>query len=117
MIALTTTRTRRTGPLALVLLLVQGLAPGAVALSHASEHFSAPAHVEAQRDAMCLVLHDELRCALCHFASSRVTLKQVHPTPVSTTLTGGPPVWADRERVAAQQHLTAPPRAPPGSRF
>lgn len=116
MIALTTTRTRRTRPLALVLLVIQGAAAGTVALAHASEHFSAPAHVEGHRDAGCLVLHDELRCALCQFAGSQVTLERVHPAPVSTTLTEPRPVWADREPIAAPQHLTAPPRAPPGSR-
>ncbi len=116
MTVLATTRTRRTRPLALVLLMSQGLAAGVVALAHASEHFSAPAHVEAHHDASCLVLHDELRCALCQFAGSQVTLEGVHPAPVSTTLTEPGPVWADREPIAAPQHLTAPPRAPPGSR-
>jgi len=114
--ALATTRNRYTVPLALLLLVIQGLAAGTVALAHASEHFSAPAHVEAQHDAGCVVLHDELRCALCQFAGSQVTLEQVRPAPVSTTLTEPRPVWADRELVAAPQHLTAPPRAPPGSR-
>ena len=116
MIVLTTTRSRRTGPLALVLLMSQGLAAGTVALAHASEHFSAPAHVEAQHDASCPVLHDELRCALCQFAGSQVTLERVHAAPVSTTLTEHRSVWTNREPIAAAQHLTAPPRAPPGSR-
>ncbi len=116
MIVLTTTRTGRTGPLALVLLMSQGLAAGAVALAHASEQFSAPVHVEAHHEASCPVLHDELRCALCQFAGSQVTLERAHVTPVSTTLTERRPVWAGREPIATPQHLTAPPRAPPGSR-
>ena len=65
MIALTTTPNRWTRRLAALLLVLQGLAGGAVPLAHASERLSAPAHVEAQHGAGCVALHDGLRCPLC----------------------------------------------------
>ncbi len=116
MIALTTTRNRWTVPLAAVLLVIQGLAGGSVALAHASERFTAPAHVEARHDAGCLALHDELRCALCHYASSQVVLQPIRTAPATTRLAEPRPWWVDRAPAAAPQHLTAPPRAPPASR-
>ena len=71
MIALTTTPNRWTRRLAALLLVLQGLAGGAVSLAHASERLSAPAHIEAQHGAGCVALHDGLRCGLCQFAGSR----------------------------------------------
>ena len=72
MIALGTKRSRSTAPLATVLLVLQGLAAAVVPLAHASERFSAPAHIEAQHATPCLALHDALRCTLCHYAGTRV---------------------------------------------
>ena len=64
-------------------------------LAHASERFTAPAHIEAQHGSGCLALHDELRCVLCHYAATRLRERfAVAPT-------------------ACADHLTAPPRAPP----
>jgi hypothetical protein len=113
MIALTAARTRCTGPLALVLLVIQGLAAGAVALAHGSEHFSAAAHVEAHHDASCLVLHDELRCALCQYAGARAQSRTVRP--VAGTLAPLRHVVAMRAVAPAwrRARLTSPPRAPP----
>ncbi len=116
MITLTTARNRSTRSVALLLLVLQGPAAGTVALAHASERLSAPAHIEAKHDAGCLVLHDELRCALCHYAGS-----QVEPEP---TRTRGPdtPLSERRPRAVAaapvvhRHRLAAPPRAPPVSR-
>ena len=71
MIALTTTRNRWTRYLATLLLVLQGLAGGAVSLAHASERLTAPAHIEAQHGSACLALHDELRCALCQWAGAQ----------------------------------------------
>ena len=113
MIALTTRRTRRTGPLALVLLAIQGLAAGAVALAHASEPLSAPARVEAHHDASCLVLHDELRCALCQYTGSQAQSRTVRPVP--GTVAPARHVIATRAVAPAWRpaRLTSPPRAPP----
>ncbi|HEY6852824.1 MAG TPA: hypothetical protein VI139_01155, partial [Gemmatimonadales bacterium] len=54
-------RRRRVAPVAAVLLVLQALAGGVVALAHAGERTSAPVAIEAHHDAQCLVLHDELR--------------------------------------------------------
>jgi hypothetical protein len=115
-IALSTKRNRWSVPLAALLLMLQGLAGGAVALAHASEPLTAPAHVEARHDAGCLALHDELRCALCHYAGSQVVLQPTRPAPAATRLTEALPGRAERAPAAAPRHLTAPPRAPPGFR-
>jgi hypothetical protein len=114
-IALSTTRNRCTVPLAALLLVIQGLAGGAVALAHAAEPVTAPPHVEAQHDARCVVLHDELRCALCHYASSRVVPQPVRAAPAQAALTARPRSGARRAPAVVPAHLTAPPRAPPTS--
>jgi len=111
--ALRTTRQGWTTPLAAVLLVVQGLAGGLVPLAHASERLTAPAHIEAQHASDCPVLHDELRCALCHYPGA-----QLAPQPARTGAAGRRPLAprAFAEHVAparAPDHLTAPPRAPP----
>jgi hypothetical protein len=116
-IAPTTRRTRGTIPLAALLVVIQGLAGGLVPLVHASERLSAPAHVEARHDAGCLALHDELRCALCHYASSRVQPQQARtftPTAAQADRRVPPPAVAPLPRFAP---LTSPPRAPPSSRL
>ncbi|HEX4573801.1 MAG TPA: hypothetical protein VH158_01625 [Gemmatimonadales bacterium] len=116
MIPLSTTRGRSTAPLALALLVIQGLAGGAVPLAHASEHFSAPAHVEAHHDAGCLALHDELRCALCQFAGSQVAPELVRSIAVTAPRAARRPPRPRVAPAAGSQHRTAPPRAPPTSR-
>jgi hypothetical protein len=106
----------RRAPIAIVLLVLQAFAGGAVTLAHASERFSAPAHIEGRHDAACLALHDELRCALCHYAGS-----QVHPVPARTFAAPAPrraPPAAAAARAPAvrARRRAAPPRAPPASR-
>ena len=112
MIALTTTRNRWTRYLATLLLVLQGLAGGAVSLAHASERLTAPAHIEAQHGSACLALHDELRCALCHYASARVVTQHAFTLAAPATDVRFTPA----QRVvsfAAAVPLTSPARAPP----
>ena len=115
MIAATTTRTRWTKSLAALLLVLQGLAGGAVSLAHASDRLSAPIHIEAQHASSCVALHDELRCTLCHYAGSQL---QAAPALTAAPSTGA------RERLAPggetpsphrPRARNAPPRAPPVS--
>jgi len=108
-----TQRTRWTAPLAAVLLVIQAVSGGVVPLAHASERLTAPAHIEAQRDSGCVVLHDELRCVLCHYAGARVVSQQVRTQSATTTPTELRPERADVARAAGPDHLTSPPRAPP----
>ncbi len=113
MTALGTKRNRLTIPLAAVLLLLQGLAGGAVPLVHATERLNAPAHIEAQHGTGCLVLHDELRCALCHYAGSQVVPQQA-PSQAPDTLPAARRLQAEHlVRATGSAHLTALPRAPP----
>src|SRR6266540_5154097 len=54
--------------LASVLLLLQVVAGGAVTLADASEPLTVASHIEAPHEFGCPVVHDALRCALCHYA-------------------------------------------------
>jgi hypothetical protein len=115
-IALTTTRNRWTRRLAALLLVLQGLAGGAVPLAHASERLTAPAHVEAQHGAGCLALHDSLRCGLCQFAGLQVTPQQVRTRTHAAPTVERRPSECDAAPVRRPDHRAAPPRAPPTSR-
>jgi len=112
-ITLRTTHRRSTAPLAALLLVLQGLAGGIVSLAHASERFTAPAHVEAQHSSSCLVLHDALRCPLCHYAGTRVVPQQVRLQPPATNGPERPCARVEVVRASDPGYLTAPPRAPP----
>jgi hypothetical protein len=95
------------------LLLLQAAAGGAVTLAHASEPLTAASHIEAQHEPGCPVLHDALRCALCHYAGAQVVVQQAliaprsHPAPVRVPSTHRVVV------VASAVHRTRPARAPP----
>jgi hypothetical protein len=115
-IALTTTPNRWTRRLAALLLVLQGLAGGAVPLAHASERLSAPAHVEAQHGAGCLALHDGLRCPLCQFAGSQVSSQQVRTRGWAVATVEPRPGEVDAAPLRRPDHPTASPRAPPASR-
>lgn len=114
---LATTPNRSTVPLAALLLVVQALAGGAVALAHASEHFSAPTRIEAQHDASCLALHDELRCALCYYAGTRARPQPAHR--FTGPIARPEPPRAARIVLPASRstHFAFPPRAPPVSQL
>lgn len=55
---------------------IQILGTGAITLAHARDIVVAPAAIEAHHDARCAILHDELRCALGHYANARVVVPQ-----------------------------------------
>jgi hypothetical protein len=96
----------------ILLLVIQALGGGAVTLAHARDVVAAPPGVEASHDARCVILHDEMRCALCHYASARI----VSP-PVFTFATPSAPVRFTPVQpvvsVADVVRLTSPARAPP----
>jgi hypothetical protein len=96
-----------------VLLFVQVFGGGAITLAHARDAVAAPPGIEASHNRRCAILHDELRCALCHYAGARVVVQQAAFMPVAQ---------AERVRsvpaqrvlvVASTVHRTAPARAPP----
>jgi hypothetical protein len=95
-----------------LLLAIQALGGGAISLAHARDAVVAPPGFEAGHNARCAILHDELRCALCHYASARVVTQQAFTLPAPATtraLAAVPCVFS----VAATVRLTAPARAPP----
>lgn len=95
------------------LLTLQTVAGGAVTLADAREPLTATSHIEAQHEPGCPVLHDALRCALCHYTATRVVVQQTFAPAFSRPeRRSAPPVDAVPV-VAAAVHLTAPARAPP----
>ena len=99
-------------PLALLLAL-QVFGSGAASLAHARAVVVAPPGIEASHTVRCAILHDEMRCALCHYTSARVVTPRVFTLAASrraVRVTLVQPVVA----LAATVRLTAaPPRAPP----
>ena len=100
-------------PFLALLIVIQILGGGAITLAHARDMVVAPPGVEATHDGRCAVLHDELRCALCHYAGARIVVQQ-------TLLTPGEP--AERLQITPARSLpavasvvrtAAPARAPP----
>ena len=108
-----TTRSRTTRPVAWTLLALQILAGGAVPLAHARERETAPIGIEAKHDASCVVLHDAMRCALCHYATSLSTPSSAAVLgarmPAGRSAIRGRP--SGHPRLAT--HAGARPRAPP----
>jgi hypothetical protein len=96
----------------MLLLAIQALGGGAITLAHARDAVVAPPGYEARHDGRCAILHDELRCALCHYASARVVRQQPFTLAVPTVAVR---VAAVQPMVAlvAVVHRTAPARAPP----
>ncbi len=106
-------RLRRIPSLATLLLLLQAVAGSAVTLADAAEPLTVASHIEAQHEPGCPVVHDALRCALCHYAGTRVVVQQAaittpdRPAPIVAPRVDPVPV------VAASLQFTASPRAPP----
>jgi len=96
----------------MLLLAIQAFGGGAITLAHARDVIVAPPGFEARHDARCAILHDELRCALCQYASARVVTQQAFTLTTARAvvrLVSVQPVLS----FAAVVRLTAPPRAPP----
>jgi len=96
-----------------VLLAIQVLGGGAVTLAHARDVVTAPAAFESKHDARCPVLHDALRCALCHYASAQVVVQQAVIAPPSRPARVRVPSTYRVVVVASAVHRTRPARAPP----
>jgi hypothetical protein len=96
-----------------LLLAIQVIGAGAITLAHARDLVVAPAGVESGHDGRCAILHDELRCALCHYASARVVVQNtLLPVPAPTVRLQFTPVQPRVAFLSASRH-TAPARAPP----
>src|SRR2546430_15734724 len=64
-----------------VVAVIQIFGAGAITLAHARDIVVAPAAIEAHHDARCAILHDELRCALGHYAGARIVVPQTLVAP------------------------------------
>jgi len=95
-----------------LLLAIQALGGGAISLAHARDVVVAPPAFEARHDARCGILHDELRCALCHYASARVVTQQAF-TLITHRATVHVASVQPVVGFTAVVRLTAPARAPP----
>ena len=96
-----------------LLLVIQALGGGAVTLAHARDVVATSPAVEQSHDARCPVLHDALRCALCHFAGARVVVQQALIPLSSRPARVQPPPAPPVDVIATAVRLTAPARAPP----
>ena len=95
-----------------ILLAIQAAGGGAISLAHARDAVVQPPGYEAGHDARCAILHDEMRCALCHYASARVVTQHAFTLAAPATavrFAPAPPVVF----VATAVRRTAPARAPP----
>jgi hypothetical protein len=95
-----------------ILLAIQMLGGGAVTLAHARDVVVAQPGIEASHTARCAILHDELRCALCHYAGARVVTQQIFAieTPVAAVRFTHPQPIASIHSI---DRRTTPARAPP----
>jgi len=98
-----------------ILLAIQALGGGAITLAHARDVVVAPPGLEASHDAQCAILHDEVRCALCHYASARVAVQQDVLLPAAPTPRALATPALTAVVFASTVPLTAPARAPPAS--
>lgn len=99
-------------PLA-VLLALQIFGSGAVSLAHARDVVFAPPGIEASHTERCAILHDEMRCALCHYASARVVVTQSGFTLAAPKAAVRFTLVRSTVVVATAVRLTTSPRGPP----
>ena len=109
-------RARSRKPVFATLLLLQTLGGGMVALAHAAEPPTAPVAIEREHGARCAVLHDALRCAVCHFPGLRMAGMAAAPAPTGGDVYATP--LADEHSILPPRlhGRIASPRAPPAPR-
>jgi hypothetical protein len=100
--------------MAALLLGLQALAGGAVALAHAADSQRGPVALESGHSAQCVALHDAARCAQCQYHATRTLPAVTRRAP----FTADPHCQSSGRHQAgspaARPHLdTALPRAPP----
>jgi hypothetical protein len=95
-----------------LLLVIQAFGGGAISLAHAQDLVTQPPHVEAGHSAGCAILHDELRCALCHYAGARVVTQEAFTFTAAARDVRTAPAEPLAHVVAAVL-VTTPARAPP----
>jgi len=104
---------RRSAHAAALLLVLRALGGGAVVLAHAAEAATAPRALETPHHVHCVVVHDALRCAVCHVVAISVTPVAPHTVPTVVLRRGPRPAEPDAVARRAERTRSAPPRAPP----
>ncbi len=100
--------------MATVLLALQALAGGAVALAHAADSQRGPVAIESGHTAQCVTLHDPARCAQCQYHATRTIPAETRREPFTVDPHRQSTGCQYADLPAARPHLrTAPPRAPP----
>ena len=110
---LTVLRARWAARIAVLLLVLRGLGGGALVLAHAAEAATAPTALETPQHTDCVVVHDALRCAVCHVVAIGVTPVATHTVPTIGPRRGPRPAEPDAVPHRAERIRSAPPRAPP----
>ncbi len=101
---------------ALTLLVIQGLGGAGVVVAHAVERPGAPAALDTQQhDGRCAVVHDAVRCAVCHAPGALIAPGAARLTATPAPARRRPPAAADERPPASGANPAAPPRAPPAS--
>jgi len=98
---------------AALLLVLRALGGGALVLAHAAEAPSAPTALETPQHGNCAVVHDALRCAVCHVVAIGVTPVAPHAVPAADARRTPRPSAPDAAPHRARRTRTAPPRGPP----
>lgn len=98
---------------ALLLVVFQGLAWGAIAWAHSTERATSTVTIESKHDAKCLPLHDENRCPICQYAGSLGTPPAQNAVALPGARRETPGCVPFAQRTTADDYLSAPPRAPP----
>jgi len=100
--------------MAALLLALQALAGGAVALAHAADSRRGPVALESGHSAQCVTLHDAARCAQCQYQATRTLPAVTRRAPFTADPHRQSPGRHPAGPLPARPHLgTAPPRAPP----
>lgn len=108
-----TRRPRATTPISALLLVLQLVAGGAVALAHAGERETAPTTIEGHHDASCVVIHDAMRCALCLYANSLTAPPQALKVALRASVPAHPAPLAANVGMGSATYVASQPRAPP----
>jgi hypothetical protein len=95
------------------LLVLQGTVGAAATLVEAGEPLTAARHIEAQHEPGCPVLHDALRCALCHYTGTRVVVQQTFTPAFSQPERRSAPSAEAAPVVSVSVRFTVQSRAPP----
>jgi hypothetical protein len=102
--------------IAALLLGLQALAGGAVALAHGADSERGPVALESSHSAQCVTLHDAARCAQCQYQTTRTLPAVARRAPFTADPHRQSPGRHHVGPLPARPHLgTTLPRAPPGS--